>query len=88
MVHIGLVVKTTEPIFEPPLSNLEVLVDQLITAMVESAHRLPRVEHTLFTDLEGMEMVIQSVELNDEVVISAKNQALEYIRANFTGAQK
>lgn len=41
--HLELVVKATELMFNPPLSELEAVVHRLISAIVEAAQGLPRV---------------------------------------------
>ena len=80
--------KASELVFQPSLSALEDVVDRLITSIVESAQNIPRVEHVLFPDLEGLEMVIPSVSLKDEVVTASKRRALQHVMANFIGPQK
>lgn len=41
--HVELVVKATELMFSPPLSELEAVVNRLVTTIVEAAQGLPRV---------------------------------------------
>ena len=86
--HIELVVKSSEIVFDPPLTVLEDIVEQLITAIVESAQKIRRVEHVLFPNLYGHEMLLPAVELNDEVVLAAKAKALNLVTRNYPGAQK
>lgn len=41
--HVELVVKATELMFNPPLSELEAVVDRLVSTIVKAAQGLPRV---------------------------------------------
>ena len=86
--YIDLVVKSSELVFDPPLNVLEDIIERLITVIVESGQKIRRVEHVLFPDLEGYEMILPSVELSDEVVLSAKEKALDLVTRNYPGAQK
>ena len=63
-------------------------MNRLITTIVESGRSLPRVEHVLFPDLQGCELVISCVELGEGVVGEARGRALESLRGNFIGPQK
>lgn len=80
--------KSSELIFEPPLNVLEDIVDRLITNIVESAQKLPRVEHVLFPELYGFDMLLPSVEFTDEVVLAAKAEAARLVSLNYPGAKK
>ena len=88
MIHCRLVIKTSELIFEPPFQDLEAIVNRLITTIVESGRGLSRVEHVLFPDLQGCELVIPCVELGEGVVREARGRALESLQGNFIGPQK
>ena len=44
--HVELVVKATELMFNPPLSELEAVVHRLISTIVGAAQGLPRVQRT------------------------------------------
>ena len=88
MVHIELVIKGSELVFHPPLSDLEDIVDRLITVIVESAHKLPRVEHVLFPDLEGFSLLIPAIQYDDETVTATRNHAQKIVAANFKGTGK
>ena len=57
VLHIELVVKGSDLLFKPPFSELDAIVQRLIITIVESGQKLPRVEHVLFPDLEGKEMI-------------------------------
>lgn len=43
MLHVQLVVKASELVFSPPLSELEAILHRLVTAIVEAGQGLPRV---------------------------------------------
>lgn len=88
MLSIELVVKASEIVLNPPCSELEAMVHRLVTAIVESAEKLPRVEHVLFPDLQGFELVIPSVKLQERVVGAAREEALQLLRANSIGPQR
>lgn len=45
-------------------------------------------EHVLFPDLQGFEMVLPSVKLQERVVGEARDTALHMLRANLTGPQR
>lgn len=81
-------VKSPELVFEPPLNVLEEIVDRLITFIVESAQRLPRVEHVLFPGEEKFELLLPAVELSDAVVFFAKRDAMRLVTDNYPGARK
>lgn len=81
-------IKSSELIFDPPLNHLEDIVDRLFTYIIECAQRLPRVEHVLFPSEDKFEMFLSAVELSDEVVTNAKDEALALVRDNYPGAQK
>ncbi len=83
-----LVVKASEMVFSPPLSELEAIIHRLVTAIVEGGDGLPRVEHVLFPDLQGLEMLIPSVQQGEKVVGVARDRALQLLRVNLTGPQK
>ena len=80
--------KSPELIFEPPLTILEEIVDRLISFIVESAQRLPRVEHVLFPGEEHFELLLPAVEFGDEVVFNAKREAIRLVTDNYPGARK
>lgn len=86
--HIELQTKSSEFVFDPPLTVLEDIVERLITCIVESAQKLSRVEHVLFPGLEGFEMYLPSMDLHDEVVLSAKHKAIRFVLANNPGTRK
>lgn len=86
--HVELVVKSPELVFEPPLTVLEDIVDRLISAIVESAQRLPRVEHVLFPGEERFELLLPAVEISDEVVFFAKREAMRLVTDNYPGGRK
>ena len=88
MFDIGLIVKSSELVFDPPLTVLEDIVERLLMVMVESAQKIPRVEHVLFPGLEGHDMLLPAVGFSDEVVLAAKAKALSLVTANYPGAQK
>ena len=87
-MHLELVVKGTEIIFKPPFYELEAIVKRLILTIVGSAENLPRVEHVLFPDLQGLDMVIPSVLRHDIVVDETREEALRLLRVNVVGPQK
>ena len=87
VVHVELEMKATSFFFQPQFSDLEDIVDRLIITIVESAQKLPRVEHVLFPNLESYEMLIPAMELHDEVVQASKARALQHVIANFVGPQ-
>ena len=80
--------KTSEIVLTPPCPELETMLHRLVTAIVESADKLPRVEHVLFPDLQGFELVIPSVKLQERVVGTAREEALQLLRANTVGPQR
>lgn len=80
--------KSSELIFEPPLTILEDIVERLIAFIVDSAQKLPRVEHVLFPDEERFEMLLPAVDISDEVVGAAKTAALKIVTDNYSGARK
>ena len=43
MFHLELIVKGTEILFDPPLTELEGMLNRLVTMIVESGQNLPRV---------------------------------------------
>lgn len=86
--HIDVIVKSSELVSDPPLTVLEDIVDRLTTIIVESAQKLPRVEHVLFPDLEAYDMLLPSMDLHDHVVVSAKSKALKLVTSHYPGAQK
>ena len=86
--HIELAVKSSELVFNPPLTHLEEIVDRLITFIIECGLRVPRVEHVLFPDEERFEMFLPAVELTDQVVVQAKHKAIALVRDNYPGARK
>lgn len=88
VVCVELVVKASEIMFQPPLSELEAMVHRLVSAIVEGGQGLPRVEHVLFPDLQGLEMLIPSVQLGERVVVTARERALQLLRMNLTGPQR
>lgn len=88
VLHIELVAKASELVFSPPFSELEAILHRLITTIVESAEKMPRVEHVLFPDLQGCEMVLPCVGLEEPVVGEARSHALLLLQANFRGPQK
>ena len=48
-------------------------------------HTHMQVEHVLFQDLKGFEMVIPAVPAEDEVVLAAKTSVLRSVQANIPG---
>ena len=42
----------------------------------------------LFPDLQGHDMVIPAVPLDDKIVIMAREQAIDLLRRNFAGPKK
>ena len=42
----------------------------------------------LFPDLKGHDMVIPAVPLDDKIVITAREQAVNLLRINFAGPKK
>lgn len=88
MLSVELVVKASEIVLSPSCSELEAMVHRLVTAIVESAERLPRVEHVLFPDLQGFELIVPSVRLQERVVGVAREDALRLLRANTIGPQR
>ena len=47
-----------------------------------------QVEHVLFPDLKGHDMAIPAVPLDDKIVITAREKALDLLRRNFPGPKK
>ncbi len=88
VIRVELVVKASEIMFHPPLSELEAIVHRLISAIVEGGQGLPRVEHVLFPDLQGLEMLIPSVQLSERVVGATRDSVLQLLRANLSGPQR
>lgn len=88
MLCVELVVKASEIVLSPSCSELEAMVHRLVTAIVESAERLPRVEHVLFPDLKGFELVIPSVRLQERVVGAAREDTMRLLKANTIGPQR
>lgn len=43
MIHLDVLVKRADLVFDPPLEQLENTINRLVTVIVESAHELPRV---------------------------------------------
>ncbi len=86
--NFELVTKSPELIFDPPLNVMEDIVDRLIINIVESAHKLPRVEHVLFPELYGFDMLLPSMEFIDEVVLATKAEAAKLVALNYPGAKK
>ena len=86
--NIELVAKSPELVFDPPLSILEDIVERLIMIIVESAQKLPRVEHVLFPDLYGFDMLLPAVDFTDEVVLATKAEAALLVSFNYPGAKK
>ena len=80
--------KASEIVLSPSCSELEAMVHRLVTAIVESAERLPRVEHVLFPDLQGFELIVPSVRLQERIVGVAREDALRLLRANTIGPQR
>ncbi len=81
-------IKSSELVFQPGFPEIEAVLTRLITAIVESAHGLPRVEHVLFSELLGCELVIPAMELSEALVDETKYSALHMLRSNFIGPQK
>lgn len=73
---------------QPSFSLLEDVIERLILSIVESAQKLPRVEHVLFDNLHGLDMCIPAMEVEDEVVQATKARALKLISANYPGPEK
>ncbi|XP_065898705.1 dynein axonemal heavy chain 3-like isoform X2 [Dysidea avara] len=86
--QLEVVLKGTDLQFSPPMSELEAIINRLIVCIVETTHQLPRVEHVLFPDLKGHEMVIPAVPLDDNIVSAAREEALDLLRCNFPGPKK
>lgn len=80
--------KASEIVLSPSCSELEAMVHRLVTAIVESGERLPRVEHVLFPDLRGFELIVPSMRLQERVVEVAREDALRLLRANTIGPQR
>ncbi len=80
--------KSSELVFEPGFPEIEAVLSRLITAIVENAQGLPRVEHVLFSELQGCELVIPAMNLNEELVEETREKALHMLRTNFVGPQK
>lgn len=80
--------KGSELLFQPPFSELDAIVRRLIITIVESGQKLPRVEHVLFPDLEGYELFIPHMELDEAEVNVARKQALSLLRANVARPKK
>jgi hypothetical protein len=81
-------VKSPDLVFEPPLNALEEIITRLIVFIVESAQRLPRVEHVLFPGEEKFELLLPAVELTDEVVFYTKRDATKLVTDNYPGARR
>jgi len=88
VIHFELVTKGSEIVMQPSFAMLEEVIERLILAIVESAHKLPRVEHVLFENLNGFDMNIPAMELEDEVVLETKARALKLISINYPGPEK
>ncbi len=80
--------KGSEIVFEPSFPLLEDVIERLVLAIVESAHKLPRVEHVLFNNLHGLEMCIPAMELEDEMVLATKAEAFKLVSSNYPGPEK
>ena len=80
--------KGSEIVMQPSFAMLEEVIERLIMSIVESAHKLPRVEHVLFENLHGFDMNIPAMEFEDEVVLETKARALNLISINYPGPEK
>ncbi|KAL5473898.1 hypothetical protein EMCRGX_G028462 [Ephydatia muelleri] len=88
VIHVNVLVKASELLYVPNFGDMESVVLNVIKSIVESGQNLPRVEHMLFTDLQGLQMVIPSVELHESVVTEAQKMAVQLLKKNFVGPQK
>ena len=88
MVLLKLELKSSELSFKPAFPEIEAIVSRLITAIVESAQGLPRVEHVLFPDLQGCKLLIPAVELEELPIQEAREKATQMVRSNFIGPEK
>ncbi len=88
MILLKLDIKSSELIFHPCFPDIEAILGHLVTAIVESAQGLPRVEHVLFSELQGCELVLPAVELGEGLVEETRKKALHMLRCNFCGPQK
>ncbi len=88
MILLKLDIKSSELIFQPCFLDIEAILGRLVTAIVESAQGLPRVEHVLFSELQGCELVLPAVKLCEGLVEETRERALHMLRRNFCGPQK
>ena len=88
VLHMQLLAEPPALHFTPPFSELEAIVQRLVEAIVSAGEGLPRVEHVLFPDLKGFELAISSVQSEEVVVLSARERALQLLKANTAGPHK
>ncbi|XP_072535232.1 dynein axonemal heavy chain 3 [Salminus brasiliensis] len=88
LLLVKLKVEQPAIVFQPSLTQCWELIQHAFTLIITSAHSLPRVECTLFPELQEKNLTLRSVRPDEPFVSDLLSQAREIFQRNTVGPQR